>query len=102
MFGLVLLLRPRLADRWIGEAAQTGGAQVVIRAFGARDIALGVGTLMAAGSKPQLRRWLITAGACDAVDFAATLAAPRAPGRPFVLALAGGAAVGGLGAAAAI
>jgi uncharacterized protein YjeT (DUF2065 family) len=102
VFGLVLLLSPRLADRWIGEATQMSGAQVVIRALGARDIALGVGTVLQARSRPQLRRWLVASSACDAVDFAVTLAAPRTPGRAFVLALASGAAVCGLGVAAVI
>ncbi len=102
VFGLVLLLSPRLTDRWIGEAAQMSGAQVVIRALGARDIALGVGTLLAARNRPQLRRWLVASSACDAVDFAATVATLRTPGRAFVLALASGAAVSGLGVAAVI
>ena len=100
--GVGLVASPGLAGSWIGEAAQTAGGRVAIRALGARDAALGVGTLAAAANPRQLRPWLIVSSLCDAVDFAATLSGPDSPARSAVLALAAGAAAAGLGLAGAI
>jgi hypothetical protein len=100
--GATLCVAPNLAAPWAGEAARTPGARMIIRALGARDAALGLGTLAAAHDPPQLRRWLMASSACDAVDFGATLAGPRSRARSLVLGLAATAMVVGLGAAAAI
>ena len=102
LFGVACLVAPQLAEGWIGKGARNPGARVIIRAFGARDAALGIGTTASIHDAKQLRRWLIVSSGCDAVDFVATLAGPRSPARNAVLALAAGATVTGLGAAVSI
>lgn len=101
LIGVSVCLAPRLAARWVGDVAATPGARVVIRGLGVRDAALGLGTLAALDEPAQLRRWLVLSSGCDAADLVATLAGPAAPARPAVIALAAGAAVVGLGLAAA-
>jgi hypothetical protein len=95
--GAGLALAPGIAARtWVGDDASRTGAKVLAAALGARDVALGVGLLVALNGDGPARGWLEGAALADAVDFAATLAAgaaiPRA-GRIAVLALAGGSAV---------
>jgi hypothetical protein len=103
LIGAVLFAAPDLvAASWVGDDARTDGARVVVRALGARDAALGAGTLAAAGDGTQLRRWLLASSACDAADFVATLAGPRTPARTAVLGLAATAAVAGVIAAASV
>ena len=84
---------------WIGREAQRPPTRLLVRALGARDVVLGVGTIAAAGS--DRRRWLTGSLVADAADLALTLAArehlPRG-GRTLVAAIAGGGVV--LGAAA--
>jgi hypothetical protein len=99
-FGLALLASPELAAGWVGEAARTPGARVITRALGARDAALGLAALLSGSEARQLRRWLIASSACDAIDFTATLGAPKSTGRSLVLVLAGAATLSGLAAAA--
>lgn len=103
LIGATLLAAPdRAAAPWVGADARTSGTRVVVRALGARDAALGAGTLAAAGDRTQLRRWLVASAACDAADFAATLAGPRSPARSLVLVLAAAATVTGALAAASV
>jgi hypothetical protein len=98
--GTSLCVAPRLAAQWAGDEARASGVGVIVRALGARDAALGIGTLLSSHDPGQLRRWLVASSACDAADFAATLAGPRSPARTFVLATAAAATVAGLAAAA--
>src|ERR671915_1804520 len=93
VFGVAFIAKPRLMEQaWIGKQARLPGAEVLSRAVGARDVALGLGGVQAVargdGSAPP---WLAAAAICDAVDFGATLAAgrriPREP-RNGVLAIA--------------
>src|SRR5436305_14883941 len=103
LVGAVLFAAPDLvATGWIGDDARSDGARVVVRALGARDAALGAGTLAAGGDVVQLRRWLLASSASDAADFVATLAGPRTPARAAVLGLAATAAVAGVIAAASV
>jgi hypothetical protein len=103
LIGATLLAAPDFAAvPWVGEDARTDGARVIVRALGARDAALGAGTLAAAGDAAQLRRWLIASSASDAADFVATLAGPRSSARTAVLALAAVAAVSGVAMAASV
>ena len=97
--GVALCVAPDLAAPWAGDDARSPGAHMIIRAMGARDAALGVGTLASIRDRSALRRWLLTSSACDAVDFATTLAGPRSRGRTAVLGAAAGALVAGLAAA---
>ena len=48
-----------------------------IRAFGARDALLGVGTLLAIRTEQSARPWLIASGLADAFDAMATVAGYR-------------------------
>src|SRR5215217_5367156 len=94
LFGVVFIARPTVMERaWIGKQARLPGAQVLARAVGARDLALGLGGLQAvARDDGSARPWLAAAAVCDAVDFGATWAAgggiPR-QARSGVLAIAG-------------
>jgi hypothetical protein len=84
LFGLGFVLVPAKAARsWIGPVASRPGGEVMVRAAGARDLALGVGALSALRSGADARPWFAAHLASDATDFAATWAARRdlGPGR---------------------
>jgi hypothetical protein len=73
-FGLALVAAPeRVTGPWLGKDAGRVGTQVVTRGLGARDLALGVGGLIAPTA--QLRPWVAAAIAADAADLVGTLAA---------------------------
>lgn len=89
------------ARRWLGGAGEGDpGRQVAIRGLGARDVVLGVGTLVAlrdGGDVRSAARWLEAGVVADLADAASTAIAedldvPRAP----TVALALGAAALGL------
>ena len=94
--GAALLAKPGIAYGWIGGEADGRGAQVVIRALAVRDLVIGAGTAVKAGDPKGMRPWLLAGVAADAVDFAATLAGPSAPGRNVVIGLAGSSTLAGL------
>jgi hypothetical protein len=102
VIGAALFATPDLAARWIGEDARTAGARVAVRSMGARDAALGAGTLASVRDPAQLRLWLIASSACDAADFVATLAGPPSPARSLILGFAAAGAVAGAVAAASV
>lgn len=88
--------------RWLGAAAEGDpGRQIAIRGLGARDVVLGVGTLVALREGSDLRRatrWLEAGVVADLADAASTAVAedldvPKAP----TVAVALGAAALGLG-----
>jgi hypothetical protein len=94
-FGIALVAAPeRVTSPWLGSDAGHVGTQVVTRGLGARDVALGVGALLAPSS--QLRPWVAAAIAADAADLGGTLAAGDA------LPLAGRALVGAVASAGVI
>ncbi len=97
--GAGLIALPGVAGRqWIGDAASDRRTKVMIRAFGVRDLALGVGTLQALDTGQPARSWVVLSAVSDVVDLAATALALRALGArralPVML-VAAGAAVGG-------
>lgn len=102
--GVIALVRPALMARpWVGAAEAAGSAATVLgRAAGGRDVALGVGALLASsrGDGRGLLGWTVAGAFCDAVDAAATVASWRelAPWGRFAVAgsAAGGALLGGL------
>lgn len=112
--GVVALVRPSVPARpWVGAAAaDLPASQVLGRALGARDLALGLGALVATAGKPPAGRWeagpwqagaWFAAGAlADALDATVTLAAWRRLPRTrwLIVAAAGGAAV--IGAAGTV
>lgn len=95
--GATAILLPSLPLRpWVGgETARKPRAKLLARALGARDIALGLGVILALRHDAPLRGWVEGGGLADAGDVVATLLAfsslPRF-GRWLVLASAGGAA----------
>jgi hypothetical protein len=78
LFGLGFVALPtQAAKSWIGPVASRAGSRVMIRAAGARDLALGAGALRALRSDDDARPWLAAHLVSDAADFAATWAARR-------------------------
>jgi len=76
VFGTALIATPGLAARlWIGDHGDAPGVKVLARALGVRDLALGLGVLLAMKNDAPVRGWLEGAALADAVDFAATAAA---------------------------
>lgn len=101
--GVVAVARPGVPlSPWVGDDRDRPSARLLARALGGRDLALGLGALLAHWQGRPLRGWVEAAALADAVDVAATVGAfgdlPRA-GRLLVLASAGGAAVAGAVAA---
>jgi hypothetical protein len=95
-FGAGLMLAPRLYARtWVGgRAAGEDSTQLLARALGARDLALGAGGLLALrdGDVERARRWFAAQGVTDAVDLVATVAARDVPlpARVFAAVIAAG------------
>ena len=96
--GGLLVAKPQsqVGTGWIGEDAKRDSVAVVLRAVGARDVALALGTLAARRSGGPLKPWLLAATLADATDLFATLAAGRAvpnSSKALIALLAGGAIV---------
>jgi hypothetical protein len=71
--GAGLLARPDLVTgKWLGRDGRRPAVGVLARSFGARDAALGAGTLDAIRSGRPLRPWVLAGIACDAADLLAT------------------------------
>jgi hypothetical protein len=76
--GAGLIALPRLLGRvWAGAAARDERAQVLVRAVGARDLALGVAGVLALrdGDRAWVRRTFAAHAFADVVDLLAMLAA---------------------------
>jgi hypothetical protein len=81
---------------WVGDAGQDGPVRLLARALGCRDVALGVGALMALRHDAPVRGWVEAGGLADAGDVAVTLGTFRAlprRGRWLVLAAASAGAI---------
>lgn len=108
--GVAALARPSVPARpWVGEPADELGLQVLGRALGARDLALGLGALAAAGQPPArpwpAAAWYAAGALSDALDLTITVTAwPRLPRvtRWLVATSAGGAAIAGAAGALAL
>ena len=91
-FGAAFLVAPGLATRgWVGGDAMRPGTRVITRALGARDLALGLGIVIAIDRGAPVRGWLEASALSDGVDFLATLLGRRdlpAAGRAAVMAIA--------------
>jgi hypothetical protein len=91
--------RRRLGRRDGGRATHN---RTAVFSVGARDVALGAGTLVALRQGGALRPWLFGALLADAADFVATFAAGKAipaQGRAAIALIAGGAVAGQLAVA---
>ena len=101
-FGVAFLLAPGLAAKgWVGDDATRRPVKVIIRALGARDLALGLGIVIALDRGTPVRGWLEASALSDGVDGLATAlgggSLPAAGRRGvFVLAAASAAVAGWL------
>jgi hypothetical protein len=82
-FGIVALAAPKLASRaMLGQAGSAAGTSAFARMLGARDLALGVGTVIALDRGAPVRGWLEAGALVDGVDLVTALLAreemPRA------------------------
>ncbi|MDQ3680081.1 MAG: hypothetical protein M3378_05975, partial [Actinomycetota bacterium] len=75
--GAGFMVAPATLRGWIGEVARRPGTKVLARAFGARDAALGLGTLLALREGAPARRWVQLAAAVDAADALTSLLGAR-------------------------
>jgi hypothetical protein len=104
--GAAFFLAPGLAGRlWVGDDAWRRPVKVLARAFGARDLAIGLGVVIALDRGAPVRGWLEAGALSDALDFtASTLAGDSIPSdlRRFALALGGGSALLGVALARAL
>lgn len=76
--GLVAVAVPRLAAKRLSADGETAGlAPMLTRMTGARDIALGLGTLVAADKGTPIRGWLEGCALADSVDTLSALAGRR-------------------------
>jgi len=95
--GAALLLAPGWAGRrWIGEPAGHSAVKVITRALGARDLAIGLGAVIALDRGVPARGWFEAAALSDTVDLVATLLARDAipdGARKAVTMIAGGSAL---------
>ena len=110
VIGLTALAWPSVPARpWVGTAADDLAARVFGRALGARDLALGLGSLTAlqppGAEGGSARAWIAASALSDALDVVASLSSWRElpqRGRWLVVASASGAALTGAGAALAL
>ena len=73
-FGVAFMLAPAWAGgMWIGTDASRPGTKLFIRALGARDFALGLGTVLAMRHDRPTRGWLEACGLADFADLVVTI-----------------------------
>ena len=98
VYGVNYLVTPGLSagTAWLGPAAALPAAKVVARGFGARDVALGAGALLALRRGEDARDWFAAQLIAELADLGATLAAgddlPKLP-RTIALSAAGASAL---------
>jgi hypothetical protein len=97
--GAAFVLFPGLAGRmWIGSPAAWRPVKVLARAFGARDLAIGLGIVIALDRGTPVRGWIEAGMLSDAIDTTASLLAgssiPAAIRWPAVAVGAGSTAIG--------
>jgi len=93
--GAVSLLAPGLVGRaMIGAGGDSGGMRLLLRMVGARDLALGLGVLVALDRDAPVRGWLRASAVVDGLDAAGSLLA-RHHLRATVFPAAAGAATAG-------
>jgi peptide-methionine (R)-S-oxide reductase len=74
--GAAFVLFPGLAGRfWIGSDAARRPVKVLARAFGARDLAIGLGVVIALDRGAPVRGWIEAGALSDAIDTCASLLA---------------------------
>jgi len=74
--GAAFVLFPAIAGRfWIGSEAARRPVKVLARAFGARDLAIGLGVVIALDRGTPVRGWIEAGALSDAIDTCASLLA---------------------------
>lgn len=74
-FGVALFAAPATAGRlWFGQTPGVAG-KTALRGLGARDVAIGVGTLLAADEGGHLEPWLDASVVADVADSVAIILA---------------------------
>ena len=90
--------RASVGRTWIADDARRRPVKVLARAFGARDLALGLGVVIALDRGAPVRGWIEAGALSDAIDTCASLLAgssiPPAVRWPCVALGAGSAALG--------
>jgi hypothetical protein len=104
--GAALLAAPgRITTAWIGPRGGERPAQVLARAVGARDLALGLGAAAAVRRREGVSGWLLAGALADLGDLGGTVAGRAAMprnGLAGVMAIAGVSAVAGAWLARAV
>jgi len=76
LVGAAFVLAPGLVgSAWIGSDARRRPVKVLARAFAARDLAIGLGVVIALDRGAPVRGWLEAGALSDAIDTAATVLA---------------------------
>lgn len=74
VIGFGAMLAPRRFGRaWTGDTTEETASAMAVRGVGARDVALGIGTLMALEGDGPVRGWLEAQAFADASDAFSTL-----------------------------
>jgi hypothetical protein len=74
LFGVLALLLPsRVTEPWVGPTVDEDKRAVLSRALGGRDLALGLGLVLAGRKDKPVRGWVEAGGLADAGDLVATL-----------------------------
>jgi hypothetical protein len=95
--GVVSLLAPGLVGRaMLRDDGDSGGTRLFLRLVGARDLALGVGVLVALDRNGPVRGWLRASAVVDGLDAAGSLLARHQLRRTVFPAAAAGATGGAL------
>lgn len=98
--GTGLLLAPNVVgSTWMGPGSVTPATRTALRAMGARDVAIALGTLSASERGEPVVPWVLAGVVADGVDAAATVASFRhlsKRGRWLLLAVAGAGTVAGI------
>ena len=93
--GVASLVAPGFMCRaMMGPDGDSGGTRLLLRAVGARDLALGVGVLAALDRDQPVRGWLVASAVADGLDAAGSMLA-RHRLRPMVFPAAAAAATAG-------
>ena len=93
--GVVSLLAPGVVGRaMMGPGADTGGTRLLFRVVGARDLALGIGVVVALNRDAPVQGWLRASAVADGLDAGGSLLARRHL-RPIVFPAAAAAATAG-------
>ena len=67
--GAALFLFPSMSARvWLGAPAKGSVSRLTMRALGAREVVLGIGTLMALEGRGEPSAWIEAGALCDVAD----------------------------------